>query len=210
MITIIDYGMGNLRSVSKALEHLGAPCEITSEPARVAGAERLILPGVGAFGDAMEELHRRGLIGPIHDFVRTGRPMLGICLGMQILMDSSEESPGVAGLGLIPGAVRRFRTELKVPHMGWNRVMQGTAAPLFRGLPDGEHFYFVHSYYCDPAPEAQDAVAGRTPYALEFPSVLWRDNIMATQFHPEKSQTRGLQMLRNFAEYALTAEAGAR
>lgn len=200
MITIIDYGMGNLRSVSKALEHLGAPCQISSDPARVAAAERLILPGVGAFGDAMAELTRRGLVPAIKDYVATGRPLLGICLGMQVLMDSSEEAPGVAGLGLIPGTVRRFRTELKVPHMGWNQVRQVAPAPLFKGLPDGEFFYFVHSYYCDPAAGSQDAVAGRTDYALDFPSVLWRGNIMATQFHPEKSQTCGLKMLKNFAE----------
>lgn len=199
MITIIDYGMGNLRSVAKALEHLAEPCEISSDPEKVAGAERLILPGVGAFGDAMEELGRRGLVPAIHRYVATGRPMLGICLGMQVLMDSSEEAPGVAGLGLIPGTVRRFRTELKVPHMGWNRVRQLTGAPLFKELADEEYFYFVHSYYCDPTPEHQEAVAGRTDYALDFPSVLWRGNIMATQFHPEKSQARGLQMLKNFA-----------
>lgn len=199
MITIIDYGMGNLRSVSKALEHLGIPCEITSDPEKVASARRLILPGVGAFGDAMEELQRRGLVPAIHRFVQTGRPLLGICLGMQVLMDSSEEAPGVPGLSLIPGTVRRFRTELKVPHMGWNCVRQVTPAPLFRDIPDGEHFYFVHSYYCDPTPENQDAVAGRTDYALDFPSVLWRGNIMATQYHPEKSQTRGLKLLENFA-----------
>ena len=199
MITIIDYGMGNLRSVSKALEHLGAACEITSDPERVAGAERLILPGVGAFGDAMAELERRGLVPAIKRYVAGGRPMLGICLGMQVLMDASEEAPGVAGLGLIPGMVRRFRTSLKVPHMGWNGVRQIAAAPLFRGIADGEHFYFVHSYYCDPDAAGADAVAGRTDYALDFPSVLWRGNILATQFHPEKSQRIGLKMLENFA-----------
>jgi imidazole glycerol-phosphate synthase subunit HisH len=199
-ITIVDYGMGNLCSVSKALDHLGVPNQITSDPERIEHAERLILPGVGAFGDAMQELDRRGLIRPIKHYAATGRPFLGICLGMQVLMDSSEEAPGVAGLGLIPGTVRRFVTDLKVPHMGWNRVRQAAAAPLFRGVADGEYFYFVHSYYIDPEPGEAASVAGRTDYALDFPSVLWRGGLLATQFHPEKSQRWGLQMLKNFAE----------
>jgi imidazole glycerol-phosphate synthase subunit HisH len=199
MITIIDYGMGNLRSVAKALDHLGIPNEITVDPASVAKATRVILPGVGAFGDAMGELARRGLVDAIKESAAKGRPFLGICLGMQVLMDSSEEAPGVAGLGIIPGTVRRFQTQLKVPHMGWNQVRQRTSAPLFREIPDGEHFYFVHSYYASPSAEQWDAVAGLTDYDGEFPSVLWRENVMATQFHPEKSQARGLQMLSNFA-----------
>lgn len=200
MITIIDYGMGNLRSVTKALEHLGAPNQISCDPAAIEQAEKLILPGVGAFGDAMAELHRCGLVEPIRHFAASGRPLLGICLGIQLIMDSSEEAPGVAGLGLVPGTVRRFRTTLKVPQMGWNTVRQARPSPLFRDIPDGEYFYFVHSFYVSPAPEAADAVAGVTQYDAEFPSVLWRGNIMATQFHPEKSQTHGLQMLKNFAE----------
>ena len=199
MITIIDYGRGNLRSVAKALEHLGVANEITGEADKVQRAERLILPGVGAFGDAMEELGRRGLVEPIKRHVAGGRPMLGICLGMQVLMEWSEEAPGVPGLGLIPGTVKRFQTRLKVPHMGWNRVRQVAPAPLFRGIPDGEYFYFVHSYYVDPIAAQQGVVAGRTEYEADFPSVLWRGNLLATQFHPEKSQERGLQMLRNFA-----------
>jgi glutamine amidotransferase len=195
-ITIVDYGMGNLRSVSKALEHLGHVAEITSDPDTVEQAERLILPGVGAFGDAMAELERRGLIEPVKRFAATGRPLLGVCLGMQLAMDNSEESPGVAGLGLIPGTVRRFETKLKVPHMGWNTVRQVQPAPLFRDLPDEAYFYFVHSYYV--APDDPEAAAGMTHYAIDFASVLWRDNIVATQFHPEKSQRDGLAMLTNF------------
>jgi len=199
MITIIDYAIGNLRSVAKALEHLGFANEISGDPDTIQRAERLILPGVGAFGDAMEELNRRGLAPAIKRAVAAGRPMLGICLGMQVLMETSEEAPGVAGLGLLRGTVRRFQTTLKVPHMGWNRVRRTSDAPLFDGLTDEDYFYFVHSYYVDPLREELDAVAGRTEYGLDFPSVLWRGNLVATQFHPEKSQTRGLAMLRNFA-----------
>ncbi len=198
MITIIDYGMGNLRSVAKALEHLGLACEVTAEPARLARAERAILPGVGAFGDAMAELERRDLIAPLRDFAASGRPLIGICLGMQLLFESSEESPGVAGLGLVPGSVRRFTPGLKVPHMGWNRVRQARPSPLFEGIGEGEYFYFVHSYYVDPAPAAGEVIAGVTDYGIEFGSVLSRGNLFATQYHPEKSQAMGLRMLSNF------------
>ncbi|MCE5229345.1 imidazole glycerol phosphate synthase subunit HisH [bacterium] len=202
MITIIDYGMGNLRSVAKALEHLGLASEITSDPERIAAAERLILPGVGAFGDAMAELGRRGLIAPIRAYAGSDRPLIGICLGMQLLFDDSEEAPGVAGLGLIPGRVRRFEPGLKVPHMGWNTVRQGRPSPLFAGVPDNDYFYFVHSYYVDPAPEAASCAAGLTTYGIEFASVLTHGNVFATQFHPEKSQKRGLKMLENFANWS--------
>ncbi len=201
MIVIIDYGMGNLRSVSKALDHLGTPNRITEDPATVAGAEKLILPGVGAFGDAMAELDRRGLTEPIKQRAATGTPLLGICLGMQLIMETSEESPGVAGLGLVEGTVARFRTsELKVPHMGWNTVRRCRSAPLFEGIEDDSWFYFVHSYCVQPTSNAWDAVAGVTEYGGEFASVLWRDNVMATQFHPEKSQAVGLRMLGNFTQ----------
>jgi imidazole glycerol phosphate synthase glutamine amidotransferase subunit len=196
VITIVDYGMGNLCSVAKALESLGQEVEVVDAAERVEEAERLILPGVGAFGDAMAELERRGLCEPIRRFAAAGRPLLGICLGMQLFMDNSEEAPGVAGLGLIPGSVRRFQTRLKVPHMGWNTVRQARPAPLFRDLPDDQYFYFVHSYYV--APDRAEVAAGLTDYAVEFPSVIWRENVVATQFHPEKSQQRGLAMLRNF------------
>lgn len=200
MITIVDYGMGNLRSVSKALEYLGQEVAITADPARVLEAERLILPGVGAFGDAMAELEARGLVEPLRRYAQSGRPLLGICLGMQLLMDESEESPGVRGLGLIAGGCRRFRTQLKVPHMGWNRIRQVRPAPLFEGLADGTYCYFVHSYYV--VPEVAVVAAGLTDYGVAFPSVLWHDNIVATQFHPEKSQDAGLAMLRNFYSMA--------
>lgn len=200
MITMIDYGMGNLRSVAKALETLGLACEITADPERIAAAERLILPGVGAFGDAMAELEKRRLVAPTVDYARSGRPFIGICLGMQLLFDASEEAPGIKGLGLIPGLVRRFEPGLKVPHMGWNTVRQARPSPLFAGVPDNEYFYFVHSYYVDPAPEAREAAAGMTTYGIEFAAVVSHGNIFGTQFHPEKSQARGLRMLENFSK----------
>lgn len=200
MITIIDYGAGNLRSVAKALEKLGLESETSADPGRIATADRLILPGVGSFGDCMNELESRGLTGPIKEYAKSGRPFIGICLGMQLLFDDSEESPGVAGLGLIPGSVRRFEPGLKVPHMGWNTVRQGRPSPLFDGVPDNEYFYFVHSYYVDPAPRAAECAVGLTTYGIEFASVLTYGNVFGTQFHPEKSQQRGLRMLENFAK----------
>jgi imidazole glycerol-phosphate synthase subunit HisH len=199
MIVICDFGMGNLRSIHKAIEHLGFEAELTGDPRRVAAADRLILPGDAHFGDAMRELNERGLTDAVRIFVATGRPMLGICVGMQLLMEFSEEAPGVAGLGLIPGTCRRFQTELKVPHMGWNTVRQAQPAPIFHDLPDESYFYFIHSYFIEPAPEFAGSAAGLTQYSVEFPSILWHENIHATQFHPEKSQQRGLQLLRNFA-----------
>jgi glutamine amidotransferase len=197
-ITIVDYGMGNLASVSKALDRLGATPRVTADPREVERAERLIVPGVGAFGDAMAELARRRLIEPILAFAARGRPLLGICLGMQILMETSEEAPGVDGLGLVPGRVKLLRVAEKVPHMGWNTVARVRPAPLLRGLPDAPYVYFVHSYYVAPTGESEDAVAGRTTHGIEFASVLWQGNVQATQFHPEKSQALGLRILNNF------------
>lgn len=202
MITIIDYGMGNLRSVAKALEALGVESEVTADPRRIAAATHVILPGVGAFGDAMAELNKRGLTGPTVEYARSGRPFIGICLGMQLLFEESEESPGVKGLGLITGSVRRFEPGLKVPHMGWNTVRQARPSRIFKGVPDNEYFYFVHSYYVEPAPGSESAAAGMTAYGIEFPAVLSHGNIFGTQFHPEKSQARGLKMLENFAKIA--------
>lgn len=200
MIKIIDYGMGNLRSVSKALDFLGLDNEIVETPQALAGADRMILPGVGAFGDAMKELHARGLVEPIMEHLDAGRPLLGICLGMQLVMEWSEESPGVEGLGIIPGGCRKFQIGLKVPQMGWNRVKPVTDCPLFKGLSEEDYFYFVHSFYVDPEGEGKAAAAGITDYEIEYPSVLWRENLVATQFHPEKSQQRGLTMLTNFSK----------
>ncbi|MBI3323846.1 MAG: imidazole glycerol phosphate synthase subunit HisH [Candidatus Omnitrophica bacterium] len=212
MIVIIDYGMGNLRSVSKALESLGAATRVSSDPSEVAKADKLILPGVGAFGAAMEELTRRGLIEPIKAAIAAGTPYLGICLGLQLLFDSSEESPGVAGLSIFKGTVKRFAfpshltphtSHLKVPHMGWNQVMtgqwasaEGLRCPLVKETRANSFFYFVHSYYADPA--ERSLIALEADHGGRFAAMVWRDHLFATQFHPEKSQAVGLKLLENF------------
>jgi glutamine amidotransferase len=202
MIALVDYGMGNLRSVEKALTRVGGDVRIVSTPGEVAGAEALVLPGVGAFGDCMRNLEADGLDGAVREFVASGRPFLGICLGLQMLFESGEESPGVAGLGLLPGSVPRFEvTGLKVPHMGWNRIRtRRPGCPLLDGVADGSYVYFVHSYYCRPSDKS--VVCGTTDYGLEFCSMVWRGNVYATQFHPEKSQGVGLRMLENFVKLA--------
>jgi glutamine amidotransferase len=204
-ITIIDYGMGNLRSVQKAFEQVGCHARVTADPEVVARADRLVLPGVGAFRDCMRNLTAGGFVAPIHAHISAGKPFLGICLGLQLLFTESEEFGRHAGLGIIPGKVVRFPDNLrqageglKVPHMGWNRIMLRRAAPLYRGVSDGSFAYFVHSYYVIPDDPA--VIATETDYGQAFCSSIWRDNIMATQFHPEKSQAVGLQMLKNFGE----------
>lgn len=198
MIAIIDYGMGNLLSVSKALDHLGIAHQVTDDPYDLETAAGLILPGVGAFGDAMRELEAKGLVEPIREQARAGKPLLGICLGMQLFMDTSDESPNVRGLGLIAGNCRRFESdELKVPHMGWNTISKQANVPALKNIPNGDYFYFVHSYYV--CPDDQACMGALTEYALPFASILWSGNIMATQFHPEKSQSSGLKILENFA-----------
>lgn len=199
MITVIDYGMGNLRSVSKALEHFGAEVTVSGDPQVIQKADKVVLPGVGAFGDAMHELETRGLIAPVQTAAKT-KPFLGICLGLQLLFDSSEESPNVRGLGILPGDVRRFRSaDIKIPHMGWNQVAIKKEHPLFKNMPDQSFFYFVHSFYAVPA--KKELVAGETEYGKEtFASIVADKNIFATQFHPEKSQKAGLTILKNFVE----------
>lgn len=199
MITIVDYGMGNLRSVSKALDHLGFANEITSDPARVENADRLILPGVGAFGECVTGLRARGLEAPTLAFLQTGRPFLGICVGMQILAETSEESPEVRGLGVIKGSVPRFPTGLKIPQIGWNNVHVLNGSPLFKDIPQDAYFYFVHSYYVKPEKSETGLVAATCGYGVDFPAALSRGPLHATQFHPEKSQTWGLKLLENFA-----------
>jgi len=206
MTIIIDYGMGNLRSVEKALRKLGHPARVTAEPAAVREAERVILPGVGAFGAAMERLNKRRADGDtlaaafLH-VVHSGRPALGICLGMQLLLTRSEEFGCFEGFGLIPGTVARFRPRpgeyLKVPHMGWNQLTLHQPSPLFSGLPEDAWTYFVHSYYCRV--DAPETVAATTDHGGPFAAVLWRENLHGVQFHPEKSGAAGLQMLENFA-----------
>jgi imidazole glycerol-phosphate synthase subunit HisH len=202
MIVIVDYQMGNLRSVQKAFERVGHAAAVTSDPAIIAQASKLVLPGVGAFADAMSELKRRELVGPIRAAIEAGKPFLGICLGLQLLFDRSYEDGIFEGLGILSGEVRKFEvpSEYKVPHMGWNVVDWRRRPPIFAGLAEGCHFYFVHSYYVVPADAG--VVAGVAAYPDPFCAAVWRDNLFATQFHPEKSQSAGLSVLKNFAELA--------
>ena len=199
-IALIDYGAGNLRSVANALNAIGVTPQLAEAPAELAGATHLVLPGVGSFGDCMTQLMARGLAEPIREWVAAGKPFLGICLGYQLLFESSEESPGVAGLGLVRGIVRRFETKpgLKIPHMGWNSVVpRRPDAGHWAGLGDEPYFYYVHSYFPVPADDA--VIAAETEYGgAKFASAIELPNLLACQFHPEKSQDAGLRLLRNF------------
>jgi glutamine amidotransferase len=199
-IVIIDYGMANLRSVQKAFERVDQPAVITSEPNHVAEAEKLVLPGVGAFCDGIAKLRETGLTEPIRNHIHAGRPFLGICLGLQFLFTRSHEDGLFPGMEIFRGDVVRFpqRPGLKVPHMGWNQLHFRRSCPLFRGLHDGDAVYFVHSYYA--VPDSQDLIAAEADYPESFTAAIWKDNVFATQFHPEKSQSVGLTMLRNFAQ----------
>ena len=197
MIAVIDYGMGNLDSVCKALTFCGGRHELIDRPEDLTRFEGALLPGVGNFGDGMENLRRRGFDRALRAWDAAGKPLGGICLGMQMMLDSSEEAPGVAGLGLIRGAVRRFPAGgEKVPQIGWNQVVKVTPHPVTEHLADGEFFYFVHSYYAEPADPAE--VLLRCEYMLPFAAAVGRRNLFATQFHPEKSQQAGLDLLRAF------------
>ncbi|HVX14889.1 MAG TPA: imidazole glycerol phosphate synthase subunit HisH [Pirellulales bacterium] len=200
MIAIIDYGMGNLRSVQKGFEKVGHEATVTSDPQVIRSAAKVVLPGVGAFGDAMDELSRRGLVEPVRETAAAGKPFLGICLGLQLLFETGYEGGRREGLGVLAGDVVRFELphEYKVPHMGWNELEIVRPAPILSGLDSGTHVYFVHSYYV--VPRDPEVIAARTHYGAPFTSIVWRDNVFATQFHPEKSQADGLTMLRNFAE----------
>ncbi|OGU00090.1 MAG: imidazole glycerol phosphate synthase, glutamine amidotransferase subunit [Geobacteraceae bacterium GWC2_48_7] len=205
MIAIVDYGMGNLRSVQKGFEKIGAEAVITSDPQAVLKADKIVLPGVGAFRDCMRNLEQGGFVEPILKVIAQGRPFLGICVGMQLLFTDSVEFGLYRGLDVIPGHVLRFPEgmheageALKVPHMGWNQLDFKQNAPVFAGVEDGSNVYFVHSYYVRP--DADNVIACTTNYGIEFCSAIRKDNITATQFHPEKSQDVGLRMLRNFAE----------
>lgn len=201
-VVIVDYGAGNLRSVARAVIEQGWQPVISSESSAITEARALILPGVGAAADTMRNLHERGLVEPIREYINSGRPFLGVCMGQQALLSLSEEGGEHPCLDVIPGRVKRFpHSELKVPHMGWNRVFQVQPHPVFDGIEDGAYFYFVHSYY--PAPESRDVVIGETEYGLRFASVLARDNLVATQFHPEKSGADGLRFYANFLRRAL-------
>ena len=198
VIAIVDYGVGNLHSVAKAFTRHGFQAMLTSDPKEIAAAAGVVLPGDGAFGAVMDNLRETGLIDVTLDAVRSGKPFLGICIGYQMMLDSSEESPGVKGLGLIPGTVRRFPQlpGLKVPHMGWNDLHRVAPVPLLQDVKEGDMVYFVHSYY--PCPEDQTEGAAWTEYAAEFPAVYCKGNLMATQFHPEKSGKVGLTMIKAF------------
>lgn len=196
LIGIVDYGMGNLRSVEKGFSKVGLESRICSSPDGISSYDGLVVPGVGAFGDAMEHLRSRGLSEAVLEYQAGGRPVLGICLGMQIFLETSEEHGFHEGLGMIQGSVVRLPDTVKVPHMGWNVVRFARDVPLFRGIEDGSRFYFVHSYYCAPADPSVEV--GLTPYGLDFTSALGKDNVWGLQFHPEKSSLLGLRILENF------------
>ena len=200
MIAIIDYQMGNLRSVQKAFEKVGHDATITSDPRDIDRAEKVVLPGVGAFADAINELRRRDMVEPLHNAITADKPFLGICLGLQLLFDTSYEDGQFDGLGLLSGEVVRFDlpSGYKVPHMGWNQANIARRAPILAGINEATHFYFVHSYYVKPV--ESDVVAVESTYHHPFCAMVWKNNLFATQFHPEKSQTEGLKILRNFAE----------
>ena len=196
-IAIIDYGVGNLRSVEKAFAASGCDATISGNEGVLRAAQKLVLPGVGAFAACMKALQERGFDRLVCERARVGTPLLGVCVGMQLLFDESEEFGSTPGLGLLRGRVRRFSNELVVPQVGWNRIHQKQLHALFEGIADGAFCYFVHSYYCKPADDA--VVAGVTEYGGSYASVIARENICGVQFHPEKSQDVGLRMLRNFA-----------
>jgi len=198
VIAIIDYGASNLSSVSKAITKIGYQSKVTSKPQEVLEADIVILPGVGAAGEAMHRLQQRNLSEPIQQIASENRPLLGICLGLQLLFASTEEG-GERCLDIFPGVVRKLPSQLKIPHMGWNQVKQKISHPLFWGIEDNAYFYFVHSYYVEP--EDKSLIAGETDYGLSFSSVIIKGNLVATQFHLEKSGQRGLRMLRNFLEF---------
>jgi glutamine amidotransferase len=204
MTTIIDYGIGNLRSIEKAFETVGETVHRTDAPDKIAAAERLVLPGVGAFRACIDEIRRRSLVGPIHDAIDRNVPFLGVCVGMQLLFETGYEKGEHDGLGVLPGRVAHFRDtdagmpdDLSVPHMGWNAIEPTRAHPLLEGLGDAPHVYFVHSYH--PVAETTDDALATTTYGHSFPSVVHRGSVFGVQFHPEKSQATGLGLLENFA-----------
>jgi imidazole glycerol-phosphate synthase subunit HisH len=199
MIAVVDSGVANLRSVSNALHHLGAEMKIAHTPDDLHGADKIILPGVGAFSAGMEQLHKRGFVQPLQALAHEGVPILGICLGMQLLFERSEEMGHTEGLGLLPGAIVRFPTDgPKVPHIGWNQLAHDGHSPLLKDVPVGGYAYFVHSFYA--AIPTVDMVIATTDYGIDFPAVVGRGNVFGAQFHPEKSQHTGLKLLSNFME----------
>ena len=202
MIAVIDYGAGNLRSVANVITRLGYRPIITSRAGDLFEAQAVILPGVGAAGDTMASLRNLGLVAPIKQLIADNRPFFGVCIGLQVLFTGTDEGGGHDCLGIIAGRVKKLPSGLKVPHMGWNQVRQRTSHPVFEGIPDEANFYFVHSYYGEP--EDKSLVAGETDYGITMGSVIARGNLVATQFHPEKSGDFGLKMYDNFLRHALT------
>jgi glutamine amidotransferase len=196
MIAIIDYGMGNLRSVQRAFDHVGAEAIVTAHRETIESASAVVLPGVGAFGKAMSNLQRAGLADVIRQVIAQGRPFLGICLGLQLLFEESEEMGEHRGLGVFGGQVKRFEVDLKVPQIGWNQIHIQRANPLLEGVADGSYAYFVHSYYV--VPTDPEIVLATTDYGIDYASIIGRSNVFGIQFHPEKSQAVGLRILRNF------------
>lgn len=196
MIALVNYGAGNIRSVTKAMEASGTDVKVTDHAEDVFAADKVVLPGVGAFGKAMEALEERKLVEPLRQVIREGKPFLGICLGAQLLFESSEENPGVEGLSVLPGQVVRFPAGLKVPHLGWNQVYPKKDHFIWADVPEGSYFYFAHSYYFAPANPG--LVLGETEYSHPYASVVGKDNVTGIQFHPEKSQKWGLKILENF------------
>ena len=194
-IAVVDYGIGNLGSVMKAFRHLDAPAVLTGDVDELRRADVLVLPGDGAFGATMDEIGTRGLVPVLREAVDQGRTVLGICIGMQVLFEESEEHGRHRGLGLLPGRVRRLEGDLPVPHMGWNQLHPTRAHPMFEGVPEGAHVYFVHSYWCDAPAEV---VLAETDYGSRFPAIVGRGNVLGVQFHPEKSQAVGLRLMANF------------
>ena len=218
MLCIIDYGIGNLRSIEKALQAVGADVLRSDRPEDIMAADRVVLPGVGAFGACADEIRRRNLVDTIHEVVAHGTPLLGVCVGLQLLFDYSDEMGHHEGLGIIPGRVTRFlhsyatvpagieddveeTPQLKIPHMGWNSISPQRNSPLMHGLPENAHFYFVHSYHA--IPEVQEDVLAYTHYGIDIPAIVHRNNVFGVQFHPEKSHNNGLTVLKNFAELTL-------
>ena len=199
MIAIIDYGAGNLQSVKKALDFIGAANIITDDPQKIKSADKVLLPGVGSFGDAMDSMHKSGLVETVKECALSGKPFLGICLGLQLLFEESEESPGVKGLGIFKGKIKKFSSDmgLKIPHIGWNSLSIKQNDTLFKDIPENSYVYFVHSYYLHA--EDENDVATVTNYGIDFHSAVGKNNVFATQFHPEKSGDVGLQILKNFA-----------
>lgn len=200
-VVILDYGAGNLRSVFNALHSLGCDPLISSEPSVISQASAVILPGVGAAAPAMAELKKRGLVEEIDKYISAGNPFMGVCLGMQLLFTMTDEGGQTPCLGIIPGQVKKFTGGLKIPHMGWNQVKQKGEHPVFKGIPDDANFYFVHSYYV--LPDNSRLIAGETEYAITFCSAVAKDNLVAVQFHPEKSGDIGLRIYKNFLDMAM-------